>query len=248
MKLKKVVSLALAGVMAVSMLAGCGTNKKDEPTQDENGATQVGYSAEFAKIADLDLDYVAFKDSTADQAALQKAVASCTDAQLLAALVGGNLGINPDETILNGAMWVFDVPDTLELRCVDVFTSEADLNSYAVSSNDLMESFGWYFANTDTGNANKEMNQTLKAGAIAAVDGTMDTESVLAQVNKLMRNALSRLPETGVGGSNGGTKYDYSYTVSVSLVNRVATSTDLVKADMDFVAVTVTRTGTPHQA
>ena len=244
MKLKKVVSLALAGVMAVSMLAGCGTSGKQEPTEDENDATQVGYSAEFAKIADLDLDYVAFQDSTADQTALQAAVASCTDVQLYAAFVGGNVngGINGQGHFLDGAMWAYNVKNTLDLPCISKFTEKADLDLYAANSDDGHEAFSWYF-NTDL--KSKDVNQPVKAGAIAVVDGTMDTESVLAQVNKLLNGALDKLPE---GNTTGSTKYDYSYTVSVSLVNRVATSTNLLKADMDFVAVTVSRTATPHQA
>ena len=245
MKLKKVVSLALAGVMAVSMLAGCGTSGKQEPTEDESGATQVGYSAEFAKIADIDLDYVAFQDSTADQEALKAAVASCTDVQLLAALVGGNLDTNPDHTYLNGAMWAFNAEGKLDLPCISKFTEKADLDCYAANSKDGHEAFSWYFSGTDSGAIKEQAaNQPMKAGAIAVVDGTMDTEAVLTRVNKLLNDALDKLPE----GNATAAKYDYHYTVSVSLVNRVATSTDLVKADMDFVAVTVTRTGTPHQA
>ena len=248
MKLKKVVSLALAGVMAVSMLAGCGTSGKQEPTEDENDATQVGYSAEFAKIADLDLDYVAFQDSTVDQEALKAAVASCTDTQLYAAFVGGNvIGIiNGQGHVLDGAMWAYNVAGTLDLPCVSKFTEKADLDEYAVNSTLGFSSLEWYFGSDDPGAIKEqEINQPMKAGAIAVVDGTMDTETVLARVNKLLNGALDKLPE---GNTTGSTKYDYSYTVSVSLVNRVATSTDLVKADMDFVAVTVTRTATPHQA
>lgn len=253
MKLKKVVSLALAGVMAVSMLAGCGTSGKQEPTEDENDATQVGYSAEFAKIADLDLDYVAFQDSTVDQEALKAAVASCTDVQLYAAFVGGNVnggingrGINGQGHFLDGAMWAYNVADTLDLPCVSKFTEKADLDEYAVNSTLGFSSLEWYFGSNGPGAIKEqEINQPMKAGAIAVVDGTMDTETVLARVNKLLHGALDKLPE---GNTTGTTKYDYSYTVSVSLVNRVATSTDLLKADMDFVAVTVSRTATPHQA
>lgn len=245
MKLKKVVSLALAGVMAVSMLAGCGTNKKDEPTQDDNGTVKAGYSAEFAKIADLDLDYVTFQDSTVDQAALQKAVDSCTDMQLYAALVKGASG-NPSTSLpsLNGAMWAYNEDGNLDLPCISVFTDKADLDEYAVNYTGGFSSLEWYF-NTFVGTTGS-VNQPVKAGAIAVVDSTMDTETVLARVNKLLAAGLTSLPKTSKNTT--GDKYDYSYTVSVSLVNRVATSTDLVKADMDFVAVTVTRTVTPHQA
>ena len=46
MKLKKIASLMLAGVMAVSMLAGCQTTSNDQPTQPEQPTTPAtGYSA-----------------------------------------------------------------------------------------------------------------------------------------------------------------------------------------------------------
>ena len=46
MKLKKIASLMLAGVMAVSMLAGCQTTSNEQPTQPEQPTTPAtGYSA-----------------------------------------------------------------------------------------------------------------------------------------------------------------------------------------------------------
>lgn len=248
MKLKKVVSLALAGVLAVSMLAGCGTNKKDGPTQDDNGTVKAGYSAEFGKIVDLkDMDYVTFQDSTVDQEALKAAVASCTDLQLYAALVSGNLDSSAASGIVGGSGWLqgaMPISDEVKLNCVNVFTDKADLDFYSWTSND--NGMPWYFA---TENANKQMTDTLKAGAIFAVDGSMDTESVLTLVEKLLAEDYTLsddcLPETGV---NGGINVDYKYTVSVSLVNRVASSSTLMTADMDFVAVTITRTGTVADA
>ena len=108
--------------------------------------------------------------------------------------------------------------------------------------------FSWYFADSfSDSNANKNMTDTLKIGAMFAVDGSMDTESVLTLVEELLANTLSdkSLPETG---ENGGINVDYKYTVSVSLVNRVASSSTLMTADMDFVAVTITRTGTVADA
>ena len=238
MKLKKVVSLALAGVMAVSMLAGCGTNKKDGPTQDDNGAVKAGYSAEFGKIVDLkDMDYVTFQDSTVDQEALKAAVASCTDVQLYAALVSGNL---TTPSPLKGAMWV---ARELGLRCTSVFADEADLDYNFAKTNGkvYVSNLAGHFSDIK----NSDMTNTVKAGAIAVVDGTMDTNSVLAMVEDLLNNNLANLPESG---KQGGITVDYKYVVSVSLVSRTTTMSDAVKADMDFVAVTVTRTGTVADA
>ena len=72
------------GVMAVSMLAGCGTDKKPTTDGEGEGETVVaGYSTTFAdKLgkAVTDLDYVSFKDNAADAAALQKSQNNISEA------------------------------------------------------------------------------------------------------------------------------------------------------------------------
>ena len=84
MKLKKIASLALAGVMAVSMLAGC-SNTSNNGNNGNNGGDPIdpgtaGVSAAVAtRVADV-LDpkeipeYVSFKDSTALDSNLEYAV------------------------------------------------------------------------------------------------------------------------------------------------------------------------------
>ena len=238
MKLKKVVSLALAGVMAVSMLAGCGTNKKDEPTQDDNGTVKAGYSAEFAKIADIDLDYVTFQDSTVDQAALKKAVDGCSDVQLYVALLGGNTypgSSFPSAGLLSGAM---PIDWTLLPDFAKTFMDQADVETYISSTN--TSGVGGSKDSVLFGFGDARLLNTIKKGAVIAVDGTMSTDAVLTQVNKLV-SGLSTLTESG---SADNIVADYHYTVSVSLVSRTTVMSDAVKGDVDFVAVTVTRTGT----
>ena len=72
MKLKKIASLMLAGVMAVSMLAGCQTTSNDQPTQPEQPTTPAtGYSAtvqsKLSKISNVKL-------TLSDDANLDKAL------------------------------------------------------------------------------------------------------------------------------------------------------------------------------
>ena len=79
MKLKKIASLALAGVMAVSMLAGCksGTPNPNPGEGEGEGNTATGYSATLGdKVSDAvkDLGYITFADSAAAKAALEDAV------------------------------------------------------------------------------------------------------------------------------------------------------------------------------
>ena len=71
MKLKKIASLALAGVMAVSMLAGC-ANKTEDKT--ENNQTVAATVADYANslLSDAQKNVFQYKDSADLTAALQK--------------------------------------------------------------------------------------------------------------------------------------------------------------------------------
>ena len=134
MKLKKFAALAVAGAMAASTLAGCCTTN---PGQNGNGTVQTGYSAAFGAMTNLGMDYVSYEDSPVDQAALKRAVDGCSDVQLLAALVGGNLDVG--NGWLQGIMPIpADVDAVYEqtgvesiLPCVTIFTQAAGLDKNA---------------------------------------------------------------------------------------------------------------------
>ena len=80
MKLKKIASLMLAGVMAASMLAGCNTASNGGNNGGEGegeGTTTSGYSAVMAEnVSDAVkvIDNVTFQDHSADRAALDDAL------------------------------------------------------------------------------------------------------------------------------------------------------------------------------
>ena len=76
MKLKKIASLMLAGVMAVSMLAGCQTTSNDQPTQPEQPTTPAtGYSATVqGKLSTIAKVKLTLSDSTELDNALDYAV------------------------------------------------------------------------------------------------------------------------------------------------------------------------------
>src|SRR5699024_6876307 len=63
MKLKKIASLALAGIMAVSMLAGCKSNPADPETPNEP-TTPVTGAAAYANAALDNLDNLVFDNSS----------------------------------------------------------------------------------------------------------------------------------------------------------------------------------------
>ena len=83
MKLKKIASLALAGVMAVSMLTACGSNAIDEqPPVDNGGDTTpaAGYSATFeGRLSALAASNIDMSDSADLNAALKAAMDFAAD-------------------------------------------------------------------------------------------------------------------------------------------------------------------------
>ena len=72
MKLKKIASLALAGVMAVSMLAACGNTTPETPNEPDAPAT--GVSAEVGALVKDAPKYVTFADSSKLDSALDYAM------------------------------------------------------------------------------------------------------------------------------------------------------------------------------
>src|SRR5699024_8530473 len=81
MKLKKIVSLALAGIMAVSMLTACGEGDSNSTvTPPVDNTTPTGLSAQLgAEASDLTNSKVTFADSTALNNALKHAVGNIGD-------------------------------------------------------------------------------------------------------------------------------------------------------------------------
>lgn len=245
MKLKKIASLALAGVMAVSTLTACnGANGNNGQPSEEDNSTVTGYSAMLAKYMEdvAEKDHVTFQDNATDASALKDALGNfgtvtigggsllpyvvCLDGpnDLLFGLINSN-----STGITNMAK---DLSDALD------FKDGSDLQPEDLS----FSSNGTIIAN---------MNATQKDGTVFAVDGSIDLEKVMNQIangnsngykglNSFM-NASTALPESG---TNGGITCDYHYTVSVSVVNKPLTVVDGYNGSVNFIAVTVTRTGT----
>ena len=224
MKLKKVVSLALAGVLAVSMLAGCGTDKKPGTGEGEGEGTVTGYSAKVAEDIDSDLDYVTFKDNAADQADLKTAVASLTDASVINHLQGYN------------NKWLGEGNTASK-----AFMKAADIKHYNI---------GGAFGTSAGALNNQEMNVDVKTTAVYVADGTASMDKILQDVAASLEvyTLAGKTDVLAEQGTANGMSYDYSYVVSVSVVTRTA-KTSLaniaVETPVTFIAVTVTRTGTP---
>ena len=232
MKLKKIASLMLAGVMAVSMLTACGGNTTDDTQKPEEPDVTPSTSASaqtlvsnMSKEAQNKVTAVANSDLTA---ALQSAVE--------------DYFTNAD-VVKYGSL--FEIVDTW----------------YGVGPNDarqtdigeaLVENLKPY--TTEIANLNKltdDKTDPFTAVEVYGVNGSVSDKDLLEQLGHKIDDDIVDLWNEGeyaVDGKNENDSrvmnyVDYDYEVSASIVTadgRVWGIEDTVK----FVAVAVTRTGT----
>ena len=230
MKLKKIASLALAGVMAVSMLAGCGTDKKPVPNPGEGEGTTTGYSSTFAGYVSettAKKDYITFADSTTDAAALKDALGNLGAIYTAASALPQT--VKPVEKGYAGGKL-----EGLDLMVAD-FADALDL------ANPLVRLDG-AVVNLVKAPAAVGKDETVKYGMLYVIDGTVDVKKAVKQVadevdGKLLKDLPNANEETAV-------HYTYDYTVSVSVVNKPLTTLTNYTGSANFIAVTVTRVPT----
>lgn len=263
MKLKRIVSLALAGVMAVSMLTACGNSNGNggQVPPEENNAVDGGYSDMLAKYMEdvADLDHVTFQDNSDDVAALKDALGNFGNV----VIGGGSLlpvlvclespnNIIPDfdisfddDSIIGGLVGGITVPGVSGDGVLSINNLKKDFaKALDLADDDL--------AVNDLGlGQTTSLNVTRKDGTIFAIDGSISLEKVMNQIAngnnfdgrfKGLNGVLgagSALPESL---TDGELTWHYNYTVSASVVNVPATAVDGYNGSVNFIAVTVTRT------
>ena len=229
MKLKKIASLMLAGVMAVSMLAGCNTASDNGNNggegEGEGEGTASGYSSVLADnlSADAKKDYITYQNNASDVAALEDALGNLGSVVTGVASVVPHLVEVEDVTVLPGLdLVVADFIDNAELYDNDI--EKWDLN----------------FVNR----RNQDTNVVVKEATMYAIDGTVDANKAVKQVAADLDGVLSQLPEESDPALSDNTHFTYDYTVSVSVVNKPVAVIDGYHASVNFIAVTVTRVPT----
>ena len=256
MKLKKMMALALSGVLAVSMLTACDTGSVNGGASSGDGGNGVvtGYSSVLAKYMEKSTkkDNVTFQDNNADAEALEDAL--------------GNRG----SLLLNGNTLAPVVMPVVSPVIANDFKNNLGLD--AVVTDVINGVFGdWnQVANVLTGSG--DVNTTKKIGMIFVVDGTISLEKALKQIadgastyiNEIENAEVSsyaahridpncivdiisldtivaeHLPEEA--STCLGETYEYNYTVSASVVNKALTVVDGYHGTANFIAVTITRT------
>ena len=233
MKLKKIAALALAGVMAVSMLAGCGTDKKpgSGEGEGEGTTTSTGYSATLEGAVELTADqakYISFADNAADQAALEKAVSGMST-QSLEDIAKSYTTIKTLEktNTLDGKKLLADLKD--------------DLNTADILAVGKMQNIMPWYADANK-NTNKINASGVRTGVVYAVNGGVDVNVALKAIAADVKTAVKNAPDES---KNGTTAWDYTYTVSASVVTRAQQANYTGATDSaTFVLVTISRTVT----
>ena len=228
MKLKKIASLMLAGIMAVSMLAGCKGNAiKDDPSSSENGSQTASVSATlYNELTDATQSKIKPSDSADLNTALIKNVGS----------VGYDL--------------LSDIYDTQEYKAVKYITVNstsngvlnnagrgmiADLEAVNTNNTNLAGAIG-ELNPTDANQDEKSINVVL----LFAVNNGVEIDNALAAVASMIDNDVKALKvdNDNVAGHSSELRYDYTISVSTT------TKTDAANhgKGMTFIAVELTRT------
>lgn len=225
MKLKKIASLALAGALAVSMLAGCGTktNNNGEPEQPSASATSIvdavndGQSAlNKAKItftADSKLDEVVGR--IADQ--LGKGVSADAVRNNLQNLYGLKV-VEPQVGWINAGMTV----DTTAL-----FGGNSHVQAGRVLNGNVQYAANWSTTGSNAGKAGSEDGREYTVYAVMKYEGSTypTKEAVANTVAKQVNNFAAELDATSDLNADGKLNvaapnkyYAYTYTGNASMV------------------------------
>ena len=233
MKLKKIVSLMLAGVMAVSMLAGCQTTSNEQPTQPEEPTTpSTGYSSMLEdKMSVQVTNKTVFQDDADLNAALDYAVGNIgndkiTDSFIESAFGSGSVRFIRKDTWSSAFTGVIDtMRDKLDVKAtweitdtgtLDNIRPVADANSYA--------------------NYKKNNVNTL---LVYVVDDGVEITNALDQIkNQLQSTWEDTLYDDFKVGQNTDSGRDYHYVCSVAVSNRNFESGHGI--GVNFIAVEVT--------
>ena len=250
MKLKKIASLALAGVMAISMLAGCSTtNVEPTPNPDDNvNVTPVtGKSAVFeAALSDLADVKISMSDSADLQAALDSAaqnVGSATIIDFTTAIRAAGTPISGVRTVANfdqgGIVWIAEVNNGIaqwsptNAKAGDLSVAAADMDALNVSQafNTLVP-------------AHKEV-ATETVTMLFAVDGMIGEDAAVKQVATVLDDEIGALQidddySSDLTNLGDHTTLHYEYTGSVSITNRALA--DNHGMSLNIIAVQITRT------
>ena len=226
MKLKKIASLMLAGIMAVSMLAGCkGNTISEQPNEQPEEPTTSGYSAVFEDAMDPD-DIADGKITMSDNADLT--------ARLNKAI--GNLSADTIDDFYNG--------NAAGQRVVFHFARGSAYRDLRVIA-DLMdaESETQAFSDADDMLANMTTDVTTAKTVtlLYAVNSAVEANEAVEQIARRLDERIGSLPINNDPQTTGTIEsVHFVYTGSVSVASKTLASDHGM--GMHLIAVEITRT------
>ena len=238
MKLKKIASLALAGVMAVSMLAGCSTttvNPEPNPNPGDDEPAVSGYSQMlYNHLTNAAKKKVTAQDSNDVNdalAAAMKYAAGNTIANSYDWFIDG------DTHAVNGS-WGYGIvtmPDSLE-------NGAKKLISELKAENTVTQTLGWTFNVLDPTASNYNRDD-MNISMLFVADGLKGKEAVMDEIADMIDNEVLRLEDDYDLFNNdrhdASMNTDYEYTMSVA-ADTITLDADHGKS-MTFVAVNIAR-------
>lgn len=252
MKLKKIASLALAGVMAVSMLAGCSTaSVQPEPTPDDDTTTQVDYGTMLWDNLDEGKKNITFQANSTLDSNLKAAVGYLGSLGIYESYWLGDTivevntdGIKKDLYHVNPEMGQWD--QTIPVMLADSLKGVARrLSDLTGAANEALDVTSTNFDDMEAvlneikvGNVVDKTDDDITAVALYVVDGSVSIEAALEQAARDLDEVFMDLDYSGTN-TNQGKEYVYKYTGSVSVASKSITKDG---ANVNFIAVQVDRT------
>ena len=241
MKLKKIASLALAGIMAVSMLTACDTTSVDpEPTPNPDPTPSTGYSSMLEdKMSVQVTNKTVFRDDANLNAALDYAVGNVGNDVITNEFVNNAVGVlnigGGVRFITYNKAWEADPLRMVVSTMRDKLDVKADWNGE--DDKGTLDNIRPVETANHYANYNKNNVNTL---LVYVVDDGVKIPNALDQIkNSIQSTWEDKLYDDfkATGEQNSG--YDYHYDCSVAVSNRNFESGHGV--GVNFIAVEVTR-------
>ena len=220
MKLKKIASLMLAGVMAASMLAGCqNTNVKPEDPEDPIDPGTNGVSAAVGALIANVPEYVTFKDSSDLDADLQYAVEFAGVMDVMPQYVGYDKFTDKGYTfgVHEGAV-ADDIVDRLQGRVTDKYDTKITFRN--IGDNEILKAA----EKEDTYKIDDEVTVAVRAVSSAIGENAVN-QMTAEMIDEYVTKYLYSTQESN-GDAEGG-NYNHTYTVSVSTYTKAVNSSNV---------------------
>ena len=231
MKLKKIASVALAGVMAVSVLAGCGANagaNSGNTNTETETSTSIVEAVNKGQSAANKVKVTFTSDAKLDNAlktAVEKLGATASYAQVAEAITN----MTGLETVTPGSAWE-NKAATLLITGEDIYNNTGSGNAVGKLGGGLMNSAVKYATNNDKGQPGKdnasEDGETNTIYGVVKIDG-MTEEAVMNNVAAVVNNGVAKLSATSDDANKDGKVdlapkngyYSYTYDANISMAS-----------------------------